>query len=532
MKRAIIVGAGVGGLTTGIRLLRQGFDVTILEKNARPGGRLGRISQNGFTFDIGPTILLMPDVFYELFQEVGRNFDDYVEMAQLEPNYRLHYADGSVLASTPNLQRMLTEIQRLAPDDAAGYMKYLHDMYKRYQIARYDFIEQPMLSPLELLKPSKLKKLYQLHTLGNMYDDIKRYVQDERLRMALTFQSLYIGIGPFRAPSIYNVIGFMELSYSGVWYPKGGYYAVAEALVKVFREMGGSLLTQTEVDEVLVEAGQATGVRLVDGREIRGDKVVVNADFPQAMQRMLPKEARGKYTDRKLQRMEQSCSTFMLYLGLNRQYDHVDVHNVFFSGDFQQNVEEIFEQNVMPTDPSLYVHTPSLIDDSVAPPGKSTLYVLVPVPNLSSGIDWAQEKEPFTQRILQKLEQAGFDGLRDAIEFQAVFTPESWKSSFHLQEGAAFGVAPTLTQSAYWRPSLKSKEVKNLYFVGASTHPGGGVPIVMTAARILEGIMAEDDPQAFPVTLPSFRGLVPQQAPFAFREQAAPASEKNQQMNQ
>lgn len=498
MKRAVVVGAGVGGLTTALRLLRQGWQVTVLEKNARPGGRLGRIEHGGYRFDIGPTILLMPDVFHQLFADLGRKLEDYVEIHPLEPNYRLHYADGSRIDSTPNLQRMLQELERVAPLDVAGYLRYLEDMNKRYRIARYDFIEQPMRSPFELLRhPSKIYKLYQLDTLGSMYDDIKKYVKDERLRIALTFQSLYIGIGPFKAPAIYNVIGYMELSYSGVWYCKGGYHAVAEALVRLLEEMGGDLRLNAEVSEVLTDGKRAVGVRLADGTEIAGDAVIVNADFPQAVKNLLPDHARGTYTEQKLDRMEQSCSTFMLYLGLNRDYRDGDVHNVYFSGDFAGNVDEIFHRKVLPSDPSLYVHLPHLIDDRVAPPGKTALYVLVPVPNLTADIDWATEKEAFKQRIYDKLEANGYPGLRDAIEFEAVYTPETWQAAFALQDGAAFGVAPTLLQSAYWRPSLKSDGAEGLYFVGASTHPGGGVPIVMTAARILEDIMSEDYPDAF-----------------------------------
>jgi len=511
MKHAVVVGAGVGGLTTALRLLRHGWKVTVLEKNAKPGGRLGRIEHNGFRFDLGPTIMLMPDVFYQLFADLGRKLEDYLELVPLEPNYRLHWKDGTVIDSSPNLQRMMQEIQRIAPVDVDGYMRYLSDMYARYNIARYDFIEQPTLSLTELLNPLKLARLAKLRTLGNMYSDISRYIQDERLRQALTFQSLYIGIGPYQAPAIYNVIGYMELSYSGVWYPKGGYYSVAQALVQVLEEMGGDLRLQSEVEQVLVEGGKAVGVRLMNGEELRGDAVIMNADFPQAMKKLIPAEARGAYTNQKIDNMEQSCSTFMLYLGLNREYKHTDVHNVYFSKDFKRNVDELFTEKVMPTDPSFYVHQPSLIDDTVAPAGKQALYVLVPVPNLSSGIDWSKEKEFFKQRILMRLEKEGFEGIRDAIEFEAVFTPENWQTSFHLAEGAAFGVAPSLLQSAWFRPSLKSKAVEQLYFVGASTHPGGGVPIVMTGAHILERIMKEDYPGAFlNVDVP--QQMVPRQA--------------------
>lgn len=497
-KSAIVVGAGVGGLTTALRLLRNGWHVTIYEKNARAGGRLGRLSGNGYTFDIGPTIVLMPDVFVRLFEDLGRKLQDYVELQLLDPNYRLHFPDGSHLDATSQLQKMMAELERFAPADVAGYMRYLGDLYKRYAIARYDFIERPMLHKRSLLDPRQLIKLARLRTLRSMDADMARFIKDERLRLALTFQSLYIGIDPFQAPAIYNVIGFMELSYSGVWYCRGGYHAVTDALCRVLAEMGGVLETGCEVAQVLCEGGRATGVRLASGEEKRADAVIINADFASAAQRLVPEFARREYPNRKMASLEQSCSAFVLYLGAKRRYEDAQVHSVYFSRDFKANVKQIFHAKTLPTDPSFYVHVPSRIDPSVAPEGHEAIYVLVPVPNLTAGIDWDSAKRVLRDQVIDRLEVEGFAGLREAIDFEACYTPASWEAQCALRAGAAFGVMPKLLQSAYWRPSLKSKTTQGLYFVGASTHPGGGVPIVMTGARTLEGIMARDYPGELP----------------------------------
>lgn len=496
-KRAAIVGAGVGGLTTALRLLRNGWEVDVYEKNMRAGGRLGRIEGGGFKFDLGPTIVLMPDVFYRLFADLGRRLEDYLELRPLEPNYRLHFADGSYLDSTSNLQRMMQEIERLAPSDLDGFMRYLAWMQRRYRVARYDFIEEPMLTMKELVDLRKLWKLYGLHTVQTMNRDVRRFIKDPRLQTALTFQSLYIGIDPFEAPAIYNVIGYMELSYSGVWYCKGGYYSVTEALVRLLEEMGGRLHLGTPVETVEVEGGRAVGVR-VRGQLQSADAVVVGADFPLAAKRLVPASARPDYSDARIDKMEQSCSAFMMYLGVDQSYRHADVHNVYFSRDFQGFTDDVFRRKVLPNDPSFYVHLPNLIDDSVAPPGKQGIYVLVPVPNKTAPIDWAKEKKPFRDAMIQRLQRVGFRDLEKHLEFEAIYTPDTWEASLGLAEGAAFGVMPRLRQSAYWRPSLKSKTVSGLYFVGASTHPGGGVPIVMTGARTIERIMSEDYPGYLP----------------------------------
>ncbi len=498
MKRsAVIVGAGIGGLTMAIRLAKQGFAVELLEARDEPGGRLGRVVKDGYTFDMGPTIVLMTDVFKRFFDELGLSMEDYLTFKRLDPNYRLHYADGSYMDSTSNLQGMLTEIHRLAPQDVRGFMRFLSYMYKRYEIARHDFIEQPMLSVKELFNPATLWKMMQLNTLSSMNRDIAKFIKDERVRLAMTFQSLYIGIDPAVAPSIYNVIGFMELSYSGVWYCEGGYHRVAQVFAQLAEELGVRISYRSRVKQVLKEGKRAVGVQLETGDIIKGDLVIVNADYPKAQKTLLATDSNRAAQEQKVKNSEQSCSTFMMYLGSKKRYPHAKVHNVYFSKDFRHNMKQVFESGEVPEHPSFYAHLPTLIDDSVAPKDRESIYILVPVANNRFGIDWTKQKSVLRDHILTRLEHAGFDGIRDAIETEHIITPEDWESDLSLEAGAAFGVLPKLSQSAYWRPSLKAKDTEGLYFIGASTHPGGGIPIVMTGAFALESVIKEDLPDAF-----------------------------------
>lgn len=494
-KRAIIVGAGIGGLTMAIRLARKGWQVEIHEARNYPGGRLGFVEGDGYRFDLGPTIVLMPDVFRSFFAELGMNMEDHLTFKQLDPNYRLHFADGTHFDASANLQRMMNEIARISPSDLNGFMKYLAYMYRRYRIARHDFIEQPMLSVKELLNPVVIKKLIQLHTLRSMNHDISRFIHDERLQTALTFQSLYIGIDPFEAPSIYNVIGFMELSYSGVWYCEGGYHRVAEVFARLAAQYGVEIHYGSKVEQIITENQKAKSVRLHNGQIIPASIVVVNADYPKAVKALLNEENRGKVSEEKIDKMRLSCSAFMMYLGSKQRYPHANVHNVYFSRDFKENMDQLFHAPRLPDHPSFYVHVPSLIDASVAPPDREAIYVLVPVANNRSGIDWKKATPVLREHVLRRMEDAGFHDLTNQLEYEHIVTPDDWERDLSLEMGATFGVLPTLRQSAYWRPSLKSKEIEGLYFLGASTHPGGGVPIVMTGAASLDKVISRDFPE-------------------------------------
>ncbi|MBM7865465.1 phytoene desaturase [Heliobacterium gestii] len=492
-KKAIVVGAGAGGLSAAVRLAHQGWDVTVLEKEAAPGGRLGAIEEAGYTFDIGPTIMMMDDVFRDFFAEVGRNIDDYLELVRLNPLYRLNYQDGTVMALPSDMKALLDEIRRINPDDVDGYLQFLSQIHSRYMAARKKFIEKPLNKLEEFLTLDTLTGMVQLKTLNNMYSDISRFIKDERLRIALTFQSIYLGISPFDAPSIYTIIAYVEHGVSGVWYPKGGMNAIGKALVRLLGEFGGKLRLNADVQSIVIEGGRARGVRLANGEELRADVVISNVDFPTSMETLIAPEHRGKYTPQKLESMTNSCGALMLYLGVNRRYENLDVHNIYFTRDYKETLDQIFEQDALPDDPAIYLYSPTRIDPSVAPQDKELIYVLVPVPNLSSGIDWETELPRFREKVIAKLERADLPDLRQHIEFEKIYTPHTFKQRFNLFQGAAFGLAPTLLQSGYFRPHISSDDVENLYFVGASVHPGGGVPVVMTCGKLAADLILKEN---------------------------------------
>ncbi|KAB2953069.1 phytoene desaturase [Heliorestis acidaminivorans] len=495
-RKAIIVGAGVGGLSTAVQLAHKGWNVTIFEKEHKPGGRLSAIEAEGYTIDIGPTILMMNDVFHQFFQEIDRDLNDYVELVRLDPCYRLNFADGTSMSPSNDIKVHLDEIRKFSPDDVEGYLKYLAQINPRYLAARHKFIEKSFNSLSDFINVETLVGMWQLKTLNSMYDDISRYIKDERLRIALTFQAIYLGISPYDAPSIYTIIAYVEHALTGIWYPKGGMNEVSKALVKVLEELDGKLHLNQEVEEIIIEKGHAKGVRLANGEVHYADVVVSNMDFPMTMEKLIAKPYRGKYSTSKIQSMTNSCGTLMLYLGTNKRYEDMDVHNIYFTKSYKETLDQIFKEKVFPDDPALYVYSPTKIDSSVAPEGKDVIYVLCPVPNLESSINWKTDLAGYREKILQKLERSGLTDLRKHIEFERVYTPETFQNNYHTYQGSSFGLAPTIFQSGYFRPHIKSKEVSNLYFVGASVHPGGGVPVVLVCGQLAAGQIRVDFKEA------------------------------------
>ncbi|QGG49134.1 phytoene desaturase family protein [Heliorestis convoluta] len=491
-RSVIVVGAGAAGLSTAVRLAHQGWDVTVLEKEGNPGGRLGAVEEKGYTIDIGPTIMMMDDVFRQFFTDIGKNIEDYLELVRLNPLYQLHFNDGTTMTLPSDMKDLLDEIRRINPDDVEGYLKYLSQIHGRYLAARHKFIEKPLTKLEDFLNVDTLVGMAQLKTLNNMYHDISRFVKDERMRIALTFQSIYLGISPFDAPSIYTIIAYVEHGLSGVWYPKGGMNAIGKAMVKLLDEFGGTLRLNTEVTQILIENGRAKGVRLSTGEELYASVVISNVDFPMTMEKLIDKPHRGKYTNQKLESMTNSCGALMFYLGTNRRYEHLDVHNIYFTRNYKETLDQIFKEKKLPDDPAIYLYSPTKIDNSVAPEGKDVIYVLVPVPNLTSNVDWSKDLASFREVVMDKLERNGLTDLRNQIDFEKVYTPHTFEKRFNLYQGAAFGLAPTLLQSGYFRPSITSDTVRNLYFVGASVHPGGGVPVVMVCGKLATELILQE----------------------------------------
>lgn len=495
MKQVMVIGAGVAGLATAVRLQHAGYQVTLIEKESAVGGKMSQIRERGFAFDVGPTIVMMPDLYREVFSSCGRNPDDYIPMRRVEPMLTLNFPNAQPFQFSGDLVELTRTTEAISERDAEGYFAYLASIYKRYRIAKDHFITRSFRGPMDFYNPKSLYHGLRLKTLDDAYTSISRFVRDDRLKKALAFQTLYIGISPFDGPSLYTIIPMIELIY-GVWFIQGGMYQMAESMKRLFLELGGKLMLGTAVDEIVIRGGRAAGVRIGD-KQLAADYVVCNADFPYAVKNLIRKPSdRGPYTDKKLAKMTYSCSCFVLYLGLDKKYPVKTLHSIRFSGDFEKNVSDIFERRTLPDDPSFYLYVPSFLDKTLAPEGCEALYILVPVPDLSGdNVQWREETmTAYRDKVLDLVERETiFSDIRSHIMVEKAYTPKDFESRFFAMNGATFGLRPTLRQSNYFRPHNKFPGAEGLYFCGSSTHPGAGVPIVLTSAKLAAEELMRDD---------------------------------------
>lgn len=488
-KKVIIVGAGPGGLASGMLLAHKGYDVVFYEKKNYVGGRNGAIKSGGFTFDIGPTFFLMKDVLERIFQSTGRNLDDYVELVKLDPMYRLQFGDKTFYPSTDR-DKMLAEIERVFPGNSGGYEKYMAKEKKKYD-KLIPCLEVPYGKVGDFFTKRILLSIPYLDIHTNLYNVLSRYFKGKDLRISFTFQAKYIGMSPWEAPGLFSIISYIEHG-GGVFHVLGGLNKLAEAMAKVVAEENGAINMGVPVKNLIVENSRAVGVELESGEKDYADYIIINADFAHAMKNIVPPAARKKYTDKKLDSMKYSCSTFMLYLGLDKVYDNINHHNIFFAEDYQNNVEEISQSKILSRDPSIYIQNASLTDPSLAPEGKSALYVLVPIANTTGKIDWDIETVPFREHILGLLEsRAGLRGLREHIEYMKVVTPLDWQNKMDVYNGATFNLGHNISQMLYFRPHNEFEEFKNCYLVGGGTHPGSGLPTIYESGRISANLIME-----------------------------------------
>lgn len=494
VKKVIVIGAGTAGLAAAVRLQHAGYDVHLYEKNDQVGGKMYQIKEQGFTFDVGPTIVMMPDIYREVFEICGKDPQEYLPMQKIDPMLSLCFPNEEPFEMSSDLVSLTTLLEGISEEDTQGYFEYLASIYKRYQIAKKAFIMRSFRSFWDFYNPKSLLEGFKLHTFNDAYSSISKFVKDERLRKALAFQTLYIGVSPYNGPSLYTIIPMIELIY-GIWFIKGGMYSLASGMERLFIELGGTLHLNTSVEEITLENKKATGIRTKDG-QVMSDYVVCNADFPYAMKTLLPNEQqRGKYTDKKIDQMEYSCSCFILYLGLDKKYPVKSLHTIRFAKDFEKNINDIFENGQLPEDPSFYLYVPSSIDEDLAPKDHEAVYILVPVPELSKNNVWNEEvTQTFRQEILDLVKtETVFSDIEEHIVVEKMYTPETFKENFNAYNGATFGLKPTLKQSNYYRPHNKFDYADNLYFCGSSTHPGAGVPIVLTSAKLAVEELLKDD---------------------------------------
>ena len=488
--KVIVIGGGFGGLATAIRLQATGHTVTLVEARENLGGRAYQLKQDGFTFDMGPTLITAPHLLEDLWATAGRSLKEDVPMVQLSPFYRIYFRDGRSFDYWGTAAEDEAEIARFEPRDVAGYRAFLADTQRIYQRAFADLANQPFLTLGALLRVAP--ELVRLGAQRSVYAFVSRYFRNPQLRMVFSFHPFFIGGNPFRASAIYSIVPYLERA-GGVHFAIGGMYTLVEAIERLFRTLGGEVRCGIPVEQLLLKERRVTGVRLEDGTVLEADVVVANSDVASTLLTLLPAAYRSQPTTSRLQRYRYSMSCFMLYLGLNRQYERLRHHTIFMPDRYQGLIRDIFDGQGLPDDLALYLHAPTRTDPSMAPPGSESLYVLAPVPNLAHGIDWMREAPTFRDKIIHFLEhEAGLQGLATSILTEHTFTPLDFASDLRSHLGAAFSIEPTLFQSAYFRPHNRFNDVEGLYFVGAGTHPGAGIPGVLLSADITSRLVIDD----------------------------------------
>ncbi len=492
MKKLVIIGAGLGGLSLGIRLQSKGYQVTILEKSDQIGGHASQRKQRGYTFDMGPSLFTAPGIVRKLFTYAGECMEDHLELIPLDPFYRIYFHDGSFLDYSGESNRMREQMSRFDTRDAHNYEKFIDRSGGLYDfIVEQGYGSRPFDNWKTMLQfiPQAIKLGAYLPT----YYLSTRYFRDFRHRFAFSFHPLFLGGSPFRTPAVYQMIPYLEKT-EGVWYSRGGMYSLIEALAAVFQSLGGKIRTSQEVVQILVENHRACGVE-ASGEAFRADAVVSNADLQHTYSTLLAPKYRRKWTDRRLRRVRYGMSAFLLYLGVRKKYPQLRHHTLILSERYRSLVKDIFDRRILPDDFSMYLHVPSRSEAAMAPPGCESMYVLIPVTNLSGDVDWEVTAEPFAQKVLNFLEyDFGLEGLQEAIEVKIVFSPQDFAQRRDSYLGAPWGLEPLFTQSAIFRPQNRSEDVDGLYLVGASTHPGAGVPGVMLTAEATELAIRQDLP--------------------------------------
>ena len=493
--RIIVIGSGFGGLGAAIRLQTQGHEVTILEKRDKPGGRAYVYEQDGFRFDGGPTVITAPFLIDELFQGAGRVTEDYVKLVPVDPFYRIFFADGTHFDYSGDSERMAAQIEQLNPTDVAGYHEFVRWSERVFDKGFTELADVPFSRPWDMIKI--IPEMVRLRSYRSVYGFISQFVEDEKLRQILSFHPLLVGGNPFQTTSIYTLIHFLERKW-GVWFALGGTGALVSALVRLFEEIGGVLRLDEEVGEILVEGTRTTGVRLKDGRELPADAVVCNGEIAWAYSNLLPARYRRKYSDYRLARMRYSMSLVVIYFGTDRQYRGgsrpLAHHDIILGTRYKPLLDDIFSGKKLAEDFSLYLHMPTITDPTLAPPGCENFYVLSPVPHLGSGTNWRANARPYRDSIMRFLEENYLPDLSRHIVSEHMITPLHFHETLNSYLGSAFSVEPILTQSAYFRPHNQSEELENLYFVGAGTHPGAGLPGVLSGAKIVEKLITEKLP--------------------------------------
>lgn len=487
--KVAIIGAGPGGLASALLLAKSGVDVTVFERSSAVGGRNKVFDRDGFKFDLGPTFFHYPEVIEDIFKAIGLDAHEELNLHKLDLNYRLIFGQGGQLDCTSDLDQMTERIRELSGDNNANaFRRYVADNRLKLEKSKA-CLQEPWYGPTDLLSKRAMRVAGVLRPQRSVAKDLMKLFDDDRLMLAMSFQTKYLGMSPFNCPSLFTMLAFLEYEY-GIFHPIGGLGSVSERMASIAKDLGVTFRMNEAVESVIMDGKTIKGVR-TDNGEFFADKVVMNADFANGMTQLFPDKVRKKWNNKKLEGKKYSCSTFMVYLGIDKTYEQLPHHQIYASANYEQNLEDIEKHHKLTwDDPSVYVQNACVIDPSLAPEGCSTVYALVPVSHIHENIDWSKEKDAYRDRVLEQIEtKLGFEGLRDHIVTEMIITPEDWGD--HCYRGAVFNLAHGLDQMLWRRPKNQFDEINNLYLVGGGTHPGSGLPVIYESARISSKLLLD-----------------------------------------
>ncbi len=480
-KSVLVIGAGVGGIAAATHLARHGMKVTVLEKNSRPGGRCDRFSRDGHHFDVGPTLLVMPLLYEAEFAALGTSMREMLELQRVDPTYHLVFDDGSKLALTSDMESMRQQLEAFEPGSYQNLLRYIDEGDHHYHLGMEKMVNRDFRKATDFFNLGNLPLAFKMKPLANHYGHMSAYFNDPRLKSAFTFQDVYMGLSPFEAPATFSMMPYTELAH-GVWYPQGGMYSVVEALTQLALRAGVEFEFDASVERIDVNRTHAHGVVLDDGRHIKADIVLANADLPYVYENLLPPDGQAE----RLKRKRFSCSVISFFWGVDKPYTELPPHLLFLADDYRDNFKSIIRDLDLPANPSLYIHAPARLDPSMAPDGQDTLIAIVPVGHMSENgeQDWGEIRDRAREHVFRRLKAIGIDDLEDHLKFEVNLTPLSWLKRYNLMKGSTHGLCHNLMQLGYFRPHNKHSRYQNLYFVGASTHPGTGMPTAMVSGRL------------------------------------------------
>ena len=488
--KAVVIGAGVGGLATANYLAQNGYAVEIYEKNCKPGGRCGQLIQDGHRFDLGATILLMPSLYKQVLSELGVDLEKDLETTLLEPVYKLFFSDDSDFAFTRDVEKMKAQLESIEPGSFPKYQEYVKEGYEYFNLSMNDLLGKNFDHLFQFVNFKSMRLLLKLKTYLNHTDYIQRFFKDPHLRMAFTFQNIYVGQNPYEAPAFFSMLPGAEIA-EGALFPKGGMHRIVETLLELAGKNGVEVFCKKPVEKIILNGKRAEGILLDDGTIVHADLVIASADLPYVYDKLL----RDKQKTRSLKKKKYSCSAIVFHWGVDKVYPQLDHHSVFLNDPYKAGLEKIFKEKSLSDNPSFYIHAPVRTDKSAAPENQDTISVVVPVAHLDhkNDQDWGKLKQTARKGVIRRLEEAGLENIEEHIKFEICYLPKTWESSCNVTSGSVFGsLSHSIFQMGYFRPHNQHKKYKNLYFSGGSTHPGNGVPLVLFGAKLTSERILKD----------------------------------------